>query len=210
MAHDALVSISKPPNGFPHMFEKYFASGDKTKVEVIFKSIIGSGSDPYLGNDRLENVHFTDADLNGLCDPITDPKPGTILMYTYNELVDKTKPSFIVVCPILWTLDIPNAKDIKPSWLRKDEVIIDGQMKKPDGSIVYLYDTYYTQELIRTKNNHEIAKALTNADSYAMFAREAYFRTYCPGMPFPDPKSYEPDPRVQHPRKAGVPSASEL
>ncbi|RMJ12821.1 hypothetical protein CDV36_007508 [Fusarium kuroshium] len=76
--------------------------------------------------------------------------------------------------------------------------------------MVYIYDSYYTQLVIKSKDTHERAKAVLNADNYAMFAREAFFRGYCHSKTFTDPTAFEPDPRVSKPKKTGAPSAELL
>ncbi|KAM6527316.1 hypothetical protein FSOLCH5_003386 [Fusarium solani] len=61
-----------------------------------------------------------------------------------------------------------------------------------------------------SKDKKEMEKAFYNADNYAMFAREAYFRGRCPQQDFKDPTAFEPDPRVSKPKKTGAPSAEWL
>ncbi|KAH7273144.1 hypothetical protein B0J15DRAFT_483587 [Fusarium solani] len=103
--------------------------------------------------------------------------------------------------------------DPTPSGWPKDEWIIDEKMTNPDGhdpAEIFIYDTYYAQKVVMSKDKKEMEKAFYNADNYAMFAREAYFRGRCPQQDFKDPTAFEPDPRVSKPKKTGAPSAEWL
>ncbi|EEU39944.1 uncharacterized protein NECHADRAFT_79679 [Fusarium vanettenii 77-13-4] len=94
-----------------------------------------------------------------------------------------------------------------PSGWPKDEWILDQKMKNPDGhdpAEVYIYGTYHAQKAVKSKDKKEVKRAFYNADNYAMFAREAYFRGRCSKQDFKDPTAFEPDPRVSKPKKIGA------
>ncbi|KAK0611968.1 hypothetical protein B0T14DRAFT_571812 [Immersiella caudata] len=210
----------KPPS---LIFKKYFLPNDHDAVLAVFKSIVTPN---YRGNDRLKEVYFSNIDPAGECDipsPDGEVKAGSVGMYTTpNTLHEEERPSFIHVCPDIWTLGYPKSiHDIKCEDTCEDlkhnkcwpsarmatvaEVIlhelvhrtsytkerpqgllfpiIDQVMKDPKGGKdehgnpkqVQVYGTYYTQQLLHIEKN----KARYNADSYAMFARDAYWSYLC-------------------------------
>jgi hypothetical protein len=69
----------------------------------------------------------------------------------------------------------------RPSGWPKDEWIIDEKMTNPDGhdpAEIFIYDTYYAQKVVMSKDKKEMEKAFYNADNYAMFARVSAHFTF--------------------------------